>query len=148
MIGLSIDGPEYTSVSRSCFSLRLYPVVPTVDEHRDRGNDVCLTFFLFFLFFFRCNTFALQVLGRLIGQRHTPHKNGNLLQNLSQPAMREKYSGDERQNNVMNVYVRIVHVGGTRCVTWSIDRIIQIHARITWGVVLILAIVFIFFLYV
>ena len=45
-------------------------------------------------------------------------------------------------------YVRIVHVGGTRCVTWSIDRIIQIHARITWGVVLILAIFFIFFLYV
>ena len=45
-------------------------------------------------------------------------------------------------------YVMIVHVGGTRCVTWSIDRIIQIHARITWGVVLILAIFFIFFLYV
>ena len=35
LIGLSIDGPEYTSVSRSCFSLHLYPVVPTVDEHRD-----------------------------------------------------------------------------------------------------------------
>ena len=32
----------------------------------------------------------------------------------------------------------IVHVGGTRCVTWSIDRIIQIHACITWGVELIL----------
>jgi hypothetical protein len=28
----------------------------------------------------------------------------------------------------------IVHVGGTRCVTWSIDRIIQRHACITWGV--------------
>jgi len=28
----------------------------------------------------------------------------------------------------------IVHVGGTRGVTWSIDRIIQRHARITWGV--------------
>jgi hypothetical protein len=51
--------------------------------------------------------------------------------------MREKYSGDERQNNVMNVYVFIVHVGGTCCVTWSLDRIILIHARITWGVVLI-----------
>ena len=25
----------------------------------------------------------------------------------------------------------IVHVGGARCVTWSIDRSIQIHARIT-----------------
>ena len=42
----------------------------------------------------------------------------------------------------------IVHVGGTRCVTWSIDRIIQIHACITWGVELILAIFFIFFFYV
>jgi hypothetical protein len=42
--------------------------------------------------------------------------------------------------------VFIVPVGGTRCVTWSIDRILQIHARITWGVVLILAIFFIFFL--
>ena len=41
--------------------------------------------------------------------------------------------------------VFIVPVGGTRCVTWSIDRIVQIHARITWGVVLILAIFFIFF---
>ena len=42
----------------------------------------------------------------------------------------------------------IVHVGGTRCVTWSIDRIVQRHACITWGVELILAIFFIFFLYV
>ena len=42
----------------------------------------------------------------------------------------------------------IVHVGGTRCVTWSIDRIIQRHACITWGVELILAIFFIFFFYV
>ena len=42
----------------------------------------------------------------------------------------------------------IVHVGGTRCVTWSIDRIIQIHACITWGVEFIRAIFFIFFLYV
>ena len=33
--------------------------------------------------------------------------------------------------------VFIVHVGGTRCVTRSIDHIIQIHARITWGVVVI-----------
>jgi hypothetical protein len=44
--------------------------------------------------------------------------------------------------------VFIVHVGGTRCVTSSIDRIIQIHARITWGVVFIRAIFFIFFFYV
>ena len=44
--------------------------------------------------------------------------------------------------------VFIVHVGGTRCVTRSIDHIIQIHARITWGVVVIRAILFIFFLYV
>ena len=42
----------------------------------------------------------------------------------------------------------IVHVGGTRCVTWSIDRIVQRHACITWGVELILAIFFIFFFYV
>ena len=42
----------------------------------------------------------------------------------------------------------IVHVGGTRGVTWSIDRSIQRHARITWGVELILAMFFIFFLYV
>jgi hypothetical protein len=38
-----------------------------------------------------------------------------------------------------------VHVGGTRCVTGSIDRIIQIRARITWGVEFIRAIFFIFF---
>ena len=42
----------------------------------------------------------------------------------------------------------LVHVGGTRCVTWSIDRSIQIHARITWGVEFIRAIFFIFFCYV
>ena len=35
--------------------------------------------------------------------------------------------------------VFVVHVGGTRCVTWSIDQFI------TWGVELILAIFFIFF---
>jgi hypothetical protein len=34
------------------------------------------------------------------------------------------------------------------CVTWSIDRIVQRHACITWGVGLILAIFFMFFLYV
>jgi len=33
--------------------------------------------------------------------------------------------------------VFVVHVGGTRCVTWSIDRIVQRHAWITWGVELI-----------
>ena len=44
--------------------------------------------------------------------------------------------------------VFVIHVGGTRCVTWSIDRIVQRHACITWGVELILAIFFIFFLYV
>jgi hypothetical protein len=49
LIGLSIDGPEYTSVSM--LFIFFYPVVPTVDEHRDRGNDVC-HFFSFFLFFF------------------------------------------------------------------------------------------------
>ena len=32
--------------------------------------------------------------------------------------------------------------GGTRGVTWSIDRIIHRHACITWGVELILAIFF------
>ena len=31
----------------------------------------------------------------------------------------------------------IVHVGGTRGVTWSIDRSIQLHVRMTWGVELI-----------
>ena len=45
-------------------------------------------------------------------------------------------------------YVFVVHVGGTRGVTWSIDRSIHRHACITWGVELILAIFFIFFLYV
>ena len=44
--------------------------------------------------------------------------------------------------------VLMIHVGGTRCVTWSIDRIVQRHACITWGVELILAIFFIFFFYV
>ena len=44
--------------------------------------------------------------------------------------------------------VRIIHVGGTRCATWSIDRITQIHACITWGVEFIRAIFFIFFFYV
>jgi len=33
----------------------------------------------------------------------------------------------------------IVHVGGPRCVTWSIDQSIQIHSRTTWGVNLIRA---------
>ena len=28
----------------------------------------------------------------------------------------------------------LVHVGGTRCVPWSIDRSVQRYARITWGV--------------
>jgi hypothetical protein len=42
----------------------------------------------------------------------------------------------------------VVHVGGTRCVTWSIDRIVQRHACITLGVEFIRAIFFIFFLYV
>ena len=46
------------------------------------------------------------------------------------------------------VEVFVVHVGGTRCVTWSIDRIVQRHACITWGVEFIRAIFFIFFLYV
>ena len=44
--------------------------------------------------------------------------------------------------------VFMIHVGGTRGVTWSIDRIIQIHVCITWGVEFIRAIFFIFFLYV
>ena len=46
-------------------------------------------------------------------------------------------------------YVKSVftkHVGGTRCVTWSIDRSIQIHARITWGVECIRAMFFHLFL--
>ena len=41
-----------------------------------------------------------------------------------------------------------VHVGGTRGVPWSIARSVQRQAWITWGVELILAILFIFFLYV
>ena len=45
-----------------------------------------------------------SIVGRLIAQRQTPHKNGCLLQNLSAPSLREQYSGDERQNNVMNVF--------------------------------------------
>ena len=44
--------------------------------------------------------------------------------------------------------VLMIHVGGTRCVTWSIDRIVQRHACITWGVEFIRAIFFIFFFYV
>jgi hypothetical protein len=40
--------------------------------------------------------------------------------------------------------VLVVCLGGP----WSIARSIQIHARITWGVALIRAILFIFFLYV
>ena len=58
----------------------------------------------------------------------------------------------ENRNRTCTTPVReiciIVHVGGTRCVTWSIDRIIQIHACITWGVEFIRAIFFIFFFYV
>ena len=38
--------------------------------------------------------------------------------------------------------VVVVHVGGTRGVTSSIDQMIQIHARITWGVEVIRAIFF------
>ena len=34
-------------------------------------------------------------------------------------------------------YVKSVPVGGTRGVTWSIDRVMQRHARTTWGVELI-----------
>jgi hypothetical protein len=48
----------------------------------------------------------------------------------------------------VRIEVFMIHVGGTRCVTSSIDRIIQIHARITWGVEFIRAIFFIFFFYV
>jgi hypothetical protein len=45
--------------------------------------------------------------------------------------------------------VVVVPVGGTRGGTWRIDRSIQRHAWITWGVLLILAIFFfIVFLYV
>ena len=44
--------------------------------------------------------------------------------------------------------VRMIHVGGTRGVIWSIDRIVQRHACITWGVEFIRAIFFIFFFYV
>ena len=57
------------------------------------------------------------------------------------------HTGDWKICTVCHAYetVSLVHVGGTRGVTWSIDRIIQIHARITWGVELILAILFIFF---
>ena len=54
-------------------------------------------------------------------------------------------SGDSALHLVIG-YVFVVHVGGTRGVTGSIDRIIQIHARITWGVALILAIFFHLFL--
>ena len=44
--------------------------------------------------------------------------------------------------------VFIVHVGGTRCVTSSTGNNRNIRARITWGVELIRAIFFMFFLYV
>ena len=37
-------------------------------------------------------------------------------------------------------YVFMIHVGGTRGVTWSMDRIVQRQACITWGVELIRAI--------
>ena len=43
--------------------------------------------------------------------------------------------------------VFVIHVGGTRGVPWSIDRSIQRHACITWGVEFIRAIFFIIFLY-
>ena len=46
-------------------------------------------------------------------------------------------SGQERVADGGKVDVFVVHVGGTRCVTWSIDRIVQRHAWITWGVELI-----------
>ena len=46
-------------------------------------------------------------------------------------------------DSVRNIHsvreVFVIHVGGTRCVTWSLARSIQIHARITWGVALIRA---------
>jgi len=44
--------------------------------------------------------------------------------------------------------VLMIHVAGTRCVTWSIDRIVQRQTCITWGVEFIRAIFFIFFFYV
>ena len=43
--------------------------------------------------------------------------------------------------------VIMIHVGGTGGVTWSIARSIQIHARITRGVVFIRAIFFHIFMF-
>ena len=40
------------------------------------------------------------------------------------------------------VNVHEAHVGTTHCVTWSIDRIINMHSRISWGVECIRAIFF------
>jgi hypothetical protein len=62
------------------------------------------------------------------------------------PGLRPPRDVSKRDLYVTSVFV--IHVGGTRCVTWSIDRIVQRHACITWGVELILAIFFIIFLYV
>ena len=44
--------------------------------------------------------------------------------------------------------VFIVHVGGTRCVTFSIENIMNIRARITWTVEFIRGYIFICLLYV
>jgi hypothetical protein len=62
----------------------------------------------------------------------------------------DKYSSLVQQGTRRAVVCEVfmIHVGGARCVTWSIDRIIQIHVCITWGVEFIRAIFFIFFLYV
>ena len=42
----------------------------------------------------------------------------------------------------------IIHVGGTRCVTFSTDNIMKIRARITLTVEFIRGYIFIFFFYV
>ena len=49
---------------------------------------------------------------------------------------------------VEQMYVFIVHVGGTRCVTSSTDNILKIHSRITWTVEFIRTCIFIFLFYV
>ena len=75
--------------------------------------------------------------------------NTNPFFDFSQEELTAKQQNQLAEENWLQyVFIlHVVHVGGTRCVTWSIDRIIQIHGCITWGVEFIRAIFFIIFLY-
>ena len=75
---------------------------------------------------------------RMHGPRHM--RSGRQLQLPHQLDGRRLFHAIRRARSVVGRWVRlvhVVHVGGTRGVTWSIDRIVQIHACITWGVELI-----------